>query len=75
MIRVRYNETLNFEVRKVVPWVRENPLKEVLETRRKEALQIVELIAQREREALKELPREVQELINIPDVNSLLGEM
>jgi len=74
MMRTGYNETSDFEVRKVVPWVRENPLREILETRRKEALQIVELIAQKEREALRELPPEVRELINIPDANSLLRE-
>ncbi|WP_297500094.1 hypothetical protein [Thermococcus sp.] len=74
MIRADYVNVPKGDVGKVIPWLTENPLREIMDRRKREAEEILREFAERETEALKLLPEEVRELIKIPDVRELLED-
>ncbi|WP_297506981.1 hypothetical protein [Thermococcus sp.] len=59
---------------RVIPWLKENPLREIMDKRKKEAEETLQDIAEKEKEIIKLLPEEVRELIKVPDLKELLEE-
>jgi len=74
MTGVTIRNTLPKNLKDMVPWLSKNALQEVLERRRREKLEVVEEIVEKEREMLSALPEDVRALIKIPDPEELVGE-
>jgi len=74
MTGVTIRNTPPGNLKDMVPWLSKNALQEVLERRRREKLEVVEEIVEKEREMLSALPEDVRALIKIPDPEELVGE-
>ncbi|AIU70484.1 hypothetical protein TEU_09170 [Thermococcus eurythermalis] len=61
------------DVKEIIPWLKDNPVHDVLEQRRREAMEIIIDIAQKELSIIGELPEDVKEIIKVPE-GKLLSE-
>ena len=62
-------------LREIVPLASEDVLREIIEKKRNERIEVVRLLIQRENEAAKVLPKEAREFIKIPDIKVLLDDI
>ncbi len=61
-------------VKEIIPWLRDNPVRDVLEQRKREAMEIIQNITQKELEILEELPEDIREIIKVPEGGSLVRD-
>jgi hypothetical protein len=61
-------------VKEIIPWLRDNPVRDVLEQRKREAMEIIQDITQKELEILEELPEDIREIIKVPEGGSLVRD-
>ena len=62
-------------VKEIIPWLKDNPVYDVLEQRRRETMEIIQDIVQKELEIIEELPDDVREIIKVPDSGALVGDL
>ncbi|GAB6135409.1 hypothetical protein JCM16307_09580 [Thermococcus prieurii] len=62
-------------VKELIPWLKDNPVYEVLEQRKREAMEIIQDITQKELEIIEELPDDVREIIKVPDSGALIRDL
>ena len=75
MSGVRYRDNTLETLREIVPWAGENPVRDILERKNREKIEVVKILIQREREAARVLPKEAKEFIKIPDIKVLLDNI
>lgn len=61
-------------VKEIIPWLRDNPVYEVLEQRKREAMEIIQDITQKELEIIELLPEDIKEIIKIPEDKTLVDD-
>lgn len=61
-------------VKEIIPWLRDNPVYEVLEQRKREAMEIIQDITQKELEIIELLPEDIKEIIKIPEDKILVDD-
>ena len=61
-------------VKEIIPWIRDNPVRDILEERKREAMEIIQNITQKELEILEELPEDIKEIIKVPDSGALIRD-
>ncbi len=62
------------DVKEIIPWLKDNPVYDVLEQRKRETMEIIQEIVQKELKIIDELPEDVREIIKIPDSGALVGD-
>ncbi|WP_297550111.1 hypothetical protein [Thermococcus sp.] len=75
MSGITYRDNTLENLKEIVPWISGNPVEEILEKKKREKLEVIKLLLIREKEVAKTLPREVRDLIKVPDINALLGDI
>jgi len=65
----------DLSAKEIIPWLKDNPVHDVLEQRKHEAMEIIQDITQKELGIIEELPDEVREIIKIPDSRELVGDL
>ncbi|WP_456423432.1 hypothetical protein [Thermococcus sp.] len=75
MSGVTYGDNTLETLREIVPWAGGNPVRDILERKNREKIEVVRILIQREREVAKVLPKEAKEFIKIPDIKALLGDV
>jgi len=62
------------DVKEIIPWLKDNPVHDVLEQRKREAMEIIQDITRKELEIIGDLPEDVRELIKVPDGGALIKD-
>ncbi|WP_297516687.1 hypothetical protein [Thermococcus sp.] len=62
-------------VKEIIPWLKDNPVYDILEQRKREVMEIIQDITQKELEIIEELPEDVREIIKVPDSGMLVGDL
>ena len=63
------------DVEKVVPWVKENALRDALEQKRRERFEVLQVLLKNEEEALRALPKEARDIVKVPDPETFLEDL
>ena len=74
MSETRYKNNPSKTLEEILPWTSGNFLQAILERKRREKLEVLKVVIQKEKEAVEGLPEEVRELIKIPEIEAMVDD-